>query len=213
LYGGATNEEIAEIQVRFPDSFYGFGTVDLSGAPEAAAVAAEINHAIRDLGLYGISLDPGFCEPPLRADDRLVVEAARACGRLGVPLMLTMAGLAGPDIYWCHPQFVDRLAIACPDTNLVLAHGCWPHVQSVCAVAIARSNVYVSPDQGMMNTVGTSDYVAAINTFMADQFVFASSFPTGPLVEMIGIYENLPIRDKVRPKIMYENGARLLGLL
>ena len=79
-------------------------------------------------------------------------------------------------------------------------------------MALARPNVYVSPDQGMMNTVGTNDYVAAVNTFMEDQFLFASSFPTGPLVEMVDIYEELAIADDVRPKIMYENAARLLRL-
>jgi uncharacterized protein len=212
IYRGATNEEIAEIELRYPGVFYGFGTLDLSNIRSVGAVAREVEYAISELGLHGISLDPGFCLPPLKADDHLVVETAVACGRLGVPLLLTMAGLAGPDTYWCHPQYVDRLAAACPETNIVLAHGCWPHVQAVCAVALARPNVYVSPDQGMMNTVGTSDYVAAINTFMADQFVFASSFPTGPLVEMVEIYEQLDIRDDVRPKIMYENAVRLLGL-
>lgn len=212
LYGGATNQEIAQIQDRHPGVFYGFGTVELSPGANGNELDRAVHHAIREIGLYGISLDPGFGTAPLRADDPAVVAVARACGRLGVPLMLTMAGLAGPDTDWCHPRYADRLAAGCPDTKIILAHGCWPHVQAVCAVALARPNVYVSPDQGMMHTVGTNDYVAAVNTFMADQFVFASSFPTGPLVEMIEIYEQLHIRDEVRPKIMYDNGARLLGL-
>lgn len=212
LYGGATNEDIAEIQDRHAGVFYGFGTVDLSIGASGDELSHAVHHAIRELGLYGISLDPGFGAAPLHADGPAVLEVARVCGRLGVPLMLTMAGLAGPDTDWCHPRYADRLAAACPDTKIVLAHGCWPHVQAVCAVALARPNVYVSPDQGMMHTVGTSDYVAAINTFLADQFVFATSFPTGPLVEMVEIYERLGIRDELRQKIMYDNGARLLGL-
>lgn len=145
-----------------------------------AAMIAEVDRVIRDLGLRGISLDPGWSDPPAHADHDDAREVADRCAELDVPLMLTTSALVGADTAFSHPVFIDRLAAACPDTKIIAAHGGWPLVQEMCAVAMARPNVYVSADQGMLSTVGTMDYLAAINTIISDQFLFASSYPTGP---------------------------------
>lgn len=211
-YGGPTSDEIAAIQEMFPDKLTGFGTTQLGHPKGRSAMLAEVDRVINELGLKGISLDPGWSDPPVHADHEDVKAVAARCAELGVPLMLTASGLLGPDTAFSHPVYIDRLAAACPKTTIIAAHGGWPLVQEMCAVALARPNVYVSADQGMLNTVGTMDYVAAINTFMGDQFLFASSYPTGPLQGSIDTLAKLPINDAMRPKIMYENAARVLGL-
>jgi predicted TIM-barrel fold metal-dependent hydrolase len=52
------------------------------------------------------------------------------------------------------------------------------------------------------------------NTLLQDRILFASSWMTLglPLKQIIQETEELPLKDTVKPKWMYENAARLLKL-
>jgi predicted TIM-barrel fold metal-dependent hydrolase len=54
-------------------------------------------------------------------------------------------------------------------------------------------------------------YVQALNTVIGDKVVFASAHPFVEQEEAIRIYKNLPLKDDVRRKVMYDNARRILG--
>ncbi|MBI4505697.1 MAG: amidohydrolase family protein [Chloroflexi bacterium] len=216
-FGSVTNEDIADLQRRYPDRFIGIGAVR-AGRP---STLRELDRAVRELGLRGISTDPGLHgvsdedsagDVPKYPSDPAICEVAWRCALLGVPLLLTLSILAGPDLSYVHPLHVDRLAAACPETKIVVAHACWPYAQEMCGVAFRRPNVFISPDMYMMRCPGVPDFVRAANTFLADRFLFGSAYPSCPLKPLLDYYAELPIDDHVRPKIMHENAARLLGI-
>jgi len=52
------------------------------------------------------------------------------------------------------------------------------------------------------------------NTLLQDRMLFASSWMTLglPLKQIIQEMENLPLKESVKPKWMYENAARILNI-
>lgn len=207
-HGAVSNDDIADLERRYAGKLLGTGGVPL-GRPDTLR---ELDRCIRELGLHGVAIDPGFNDPPMYPSDSRVCEVAQRCAALRVPLLINVSMVAGPDVSYADPLHIDRLAAACPDTTIVAAHGCWPYAQAMCGVAFRRSNVWVSADMYMMGCPGVPDYVMAMNTFLADRFLFGSAYPSCPLQPLLDYYAQLPIDDRVRPKVMYANAARLLGL-
>jgi predicted TIM-barrel fold metal-dependent hydrolase len=205
--GTVSNDDVAEIQ-RTTKRLVGFGAVPIG----TSDWASEAERCIRELGLHGIAIDPGFNSPPVYANDPRVAEIARKCMELRVPLMVTMSAMAGPDLSFAAPATLDQLAASFPDLQIIAAHACWPYVQEMCGVAFRRRNVYVSPDMYMLNCPGVSDFIVAANSFLQDQFLFGTAYPSAPLGPLISAYNSFPLDDNVREKIMYKNAARLLGL-
>ncbi|NIQ95833.1 MAG: amidohydrolase family protein, partial [Desulfuromonadales bacterium] len=99
-----------------------------------------------------------------------------------------------------------------PDLKVVLTHGGWPWVSQALHLAIRRPNLYLSPDMYLANMPGMDDYLKAANGFLADRFIFASSYPFCPAAGYAAWYRTLPLSDAAREKTMCRNAARLLGL-
>ena len=207
-FGTVLNDDIAELQRAHNNRLLGFGAVRIG----QAGSVQEAERCIRELGLHGISICPGFNDPPMLASDSRVAEIAAKCEQMDVPLMITLSAMGGPDLTYTNPADLDKLAASFPNVAIIAAHACWPYVQEMCGVAFKRPNVYVSPDMYMLNCPGVSDFVTAANSFLQDQFLFGTAYPSAPLKPLMDAYEAFPLKDSVREKIMYGNAARLLKL-
>ena len=183
-HGIVTNEDVADLVRQHPGKLIGTGGVRLGRANSVT----QVDHAIKELGLRGIAIDPGFNDPPMYSSAQEVFEVARRCAVHGVPLIINASTVAGPDVSYADTVHIDRLAAACPDTTIVVSHGCWPNAQAMCGVAFRRDNVWVSPDMYMMACPGVPDYVMGINTFLADRFLFGTAYPSCPLKPLIDYY-------------------------
>ena len=121
-------------------------------------------------------------------------------------------GNAGPDLNYTHPALIDRILADFPTLKVVCSHGNWPWVTEILHVAFRRSNIYVSPDMYLPNMPGMDDYVKAADGFLADRFIYASSFPFCPIKDYAEWFLKLPIRSASMEKIVYKNAVRLLKL-
>lgn len=207
-YGQIPNEDFAELVRRQSSQFVCFAAVD-TASPQAAD---QLEEAVRDLGLAGLTLDPGFYDPPRYVDDPLFEPLYRRCAQLGVPVMITYSGHAGPDIGYADPVRMDRVAAAFPDLSIVVVHAGWPWVPQILGVAFRRPNIYLSPDMYLVNMPGASDYVEAANGFLRDRVFFGSSYPFLPLDDAVTVYTSLPFKPDVLTAVMGGNAARLLNL-
>jgi predicted TIM-barrel fold metal-dependent hydrolase len=72
--------------------------------------------------------------------------------------------------------------------------------------------VYLMPDMYFHGLPGHEMYTAAINTFAADQFLFATAYPSRPLELTVDQYCALPLRSEALNKVCYSTAARLLKL-
>lgn len=200
-----SNDEIVAL-VRGRASLIGIGSVDVL-RHDAAGVAAEVER-VAALGLAGLNLEPGFGAVPLAFDAPALWPAYETAQRLQLPVFL-MSGPTTPDLAFNDPSAIGRVARRFPDLPLVVSHGAWPRVAEIVGVAFRYPNVHLAPDMYVF-LPGSGPYVEAVNSFLADQFLFGTSFPFRPMKQTVDDFLALGIADAALPKVLFDNAARLL---
>mgnify|MGYP001764581739 CR=1 FL=1 len=114
-----------------------------------------------------------------QAPNRLLGHGAQ----LGVPVFL-MTGPTTPDPRFNDPAPLANVARAFPQLPIVCYHGWWPNVAQAIGLAFRYENIHLVPDMYLF-VAGSKAYVEAANGFMADQFLFGSSYPFRPIQQSI----------------------------
>ncbi len=174
------------------------------------AVIHEIERAVRQLGLVGINIEPGFGDPPIKYDHPVLYSVYETCQHLGVPVFL-MSGPTSPSLDYTDPAPIGRVASAFPDLSIVIHHGAWPYVNEVLGVAFKHPNVFLVPDMYLF-LPGGGLYVEAGNGFLRDQLMFASSYPFRAMKQTVDDFLALPWKDEVLDGILHGNADRVLKL-
>jgi hypothetical protein len=208
VYGSVTNRDVADIVREYPGRFVGVGSLDPSDRRRAIA---QIDEAI-ELGLKGINIEPGAYASPLYPDDRRLYPIYAHCEDRAIPVVVMAGGSAGPDLTYTDPAHIDRVAGDFPGMKIALSHGGWPWVHQILHVAYRRPNVYVSPDQYLCNMPGMDDYVRAADGFLAERFLYGSSYPFIGVERYAEWFRKLPIAPERMERLMYRNAAEFLGL-
>lgn len=207
-YGSLSNDDVAKIVADYPGRFVGTASID----PSNRKIASEqINQAI-NLGFRAINIEPGSYPLPLMADDRKLYPIYAQCEDADIPVIIMAGGSAGPDLSYTEPTHLDRVAADFPNLKIVVSHGGWPWVHQMLHIAFRRPNVYLSPDQYLANLPGSDDYIRAADGFLADRFLYASSYPFTPVTGYAAWFKTLPIRPESMEKILFRNAAKLLRL-
>lgn len=208
FFGSVSNDDVGAIVRDHPGRFIGIAAID--PANRRAAIA-EIDRMM-NAGFRGINVEPGAYPVPIYPDDRRLYPIYAHCEDRDIPIVLMTGGNPGPDLSYTDPATVDRVAADFPQLKIVLSHGNWPWVHQILHVAFRRPNVFVSPDMYLFDLPGSDDYVKAADTYLADQFVYASAYPFTPLKDYAERFLRLPIRPESMRKVLHDNAARLLKL-
>jgi predicted TIM-barrel fold metal-dependent hydrolase len=203
-----SNQDVADIVRAWPGRFVGIGSIDPRDRKKALA---QIDEALA-LGLKGINLEPGTYAEPLYADDRRLYPIYAYCEDNRIPVTIMAGGSAGPDLSYTYPVHVDRVAGDFPQLRIAITHGGWPWVQEMLHIAFRRPNVYLSPDQYLCNMPGMEAWIQAANGFLADRFLYASSYPFIGVKAYAQWFRSLPIRRELLDDLMGRNAQRFLGL-
>lgn len=206
--GGISNDEVAELVQEYPDRFIGFGAIDPSNRREALN---EIDRVIKVLGFKGVTVEPGMLTKPVYPNDQSLYPIYARCEELGIPVILTAGGNAGPDLSYTLPIYFDKVAVDFPSLPIISAHGSWPWVTEILHVAFRRTNVFVSPDMYLFNVPGCNEYIQAANYYLEDRLLFASSYPFVHLKQAVDYVKNLSLKEGVMEKFLYKNAQQLLG--
>jgi len=209
-WGSVSNDDVGELVRRYPDRFAGFAGVD---AHDPGATD-EIRRSVEELGCRGISILPGWSDPPLHDDDPKVYPLYETALALGVPVMVTSSHWIGPDQSYAMPEYLQRVAFDFPELTIIVGHACWPWTTQACALAMRCTNVYLMPEFYMYyeHMPGAGDYVGAANSFLSHRMLYSSCFPTRSLTEALEAFRRLPIEPESQELLLWRNGARLLGL-
>ena len=115
-----------------------------------------------------------------------------------MPVIMLAGGNAGPDIGYTVPVALDRVLADFPKLKVAVAHGGWPWVHQVLHIAFRRPNLYLSPDMYLVNMPGMNDYLKAADGFLAERFIYGSSFPLCPAKGYLDWFNTLPINRKTK---------------
>jgi uncharacterized protein len=122
-----------------------------------------------------------------------------------------MPGGGGVRLKYSNPMCVDDVAADFPSLDIILAHPSFPWQEEALAIAVHKPNVYIDLS-GWSPKYFPEILVQYINTRLKHKMLFGSDYPLIAPDRWLSDFEKLPIRDEVRPLVLKENAARLLGL-
>ena len=123
-----------------------------------------------------------------------------------------MPGGGGMKLKYAAPiPHIDDIAADFPGLTVIMAHPAWPWVEEQIAVALHKPNVYIDLS-GWAPRYIPQQLIHEANTRLQDKVLFGSDFPYLPPDRWLSGFDQLEIRDEVRPKILLENAKRVLGL-
>jgi hypothetical protein len=122
-----------------------------------------------------------------------------------------MPGGGGVKLKYSNPMAVDDVAADFPDLDIILAHPSFPWQEEALAIAVHKPNVYIDLS-GWSPKYFPEILIQYTNTRLRDKMLFGSDFPLITPDRWLADFEKIAIRDEVRPLVLKENAAKLLGL-
>lgn len=207
-------EEIAEGAARNNDVLIPFGSVD-PHAPDAIGRARQL---VEDHGVRGWKFHPtvqGFdpCDetyfPLFAALEEFGLPAIFHTGQTGIGARLP--GGYGLRLAPSNPMLLDAVAAAFPGLTIIMAHPSVPWQDEAISVATHKANVYIDLS-GWAPRYFPPQLVRQAGSVLQDKVLFGSDFPMLTPERWFRDFADLDLKDTVRPKILKDNAAAVLGL-
>ncbi len=208
------NDQVLEAARANPDVLIPFGSVD----PHKGKLAVREAHELVQAGVRGFKFHPNTqafwpndsAHYPLY---EVIAEAGLIAlfhsGTTGIGA--GMPGGGGVRLKYSNPMAVDDVAADFPGLDIILAHPSFPWQDEALAIAVHKPNVYIDLS-GWSPKYFPENLIQYTNTRLRTKMLFGSDFPLITPDRWLSDFEQLPIRDEVRPLVLKENAARLLRL-
>jgi uncharacterized protein len=153
-------------------------------------------------------------------NDPAVYPIYEAAAELGLPIVFHTgqtgigAGLPGGRgirLRYSDPMLIDDVAADLPSLTVILAHPSVPWQDSAISMATHKANVYIDLS-GWSPKYFAPQLVRAINGLLKQKVLFGSDFPLLTPERWLADFDRLEIKPEVRPLVLKENAARILGL-
>ncbi|WP_031037156.1 amidohydrolase family protein [Streptomyces sp. NRRL F-5650] len=209
------NEEVAENCAAHADVLVPFASVD---PHKGRAGVREARRLVEEHGVRGFKFHPSI--QAFSPNDRMAYPLYEAIEELGVPALFHTgqtgigAGLPGGGgirLKYSDPMLVDDVAVDFPELRIILAHPSFPWQDEALAVATHKPYVYIDLS-GWSPKYFPPQLVRYANTLLKDKVLFGSDYPVITPDRWLADFDRLDIRPEVRPRILKDNAARLLGL-
>ena len=209
------NEEIAEAALRYPDAIIPFASIDPA---KGRAGAKQVRRLVEEHGVRGFKFHPNV--QAFFPNDRVaypLYEAIEECGAISVfhtgqtGIGAGAPGGGGIRLKYSNPMFVDDVAADFPGMPIILAHPSFPWQDEALSVATHKPQVYIDLS-GWSPKYFPPQLVQYANSLLQDKVLFGTDYPLLTPERWLADFDKLPIKDSVRPKILKDNAARLLGL-
>ena len=209
------NEEVAEVARANSDVLIPFASVD----PHKGKLGVrEARRLIAEHGVRGFKFHPNT--QAFWPNDRAFYPLYEAIAEAGLIALFHsgttgigagMPGGGGVRLKYSNPMCVDDVAADFPELRIILAHPSFPWQDEALAVAVHKPNVYIDLS-GWSPKYFPPNLIQYTNTLLKDKMLFGSDFPLITPDRWLADFDKIDIKDEVRPLVLKENAARLLGL-
>lgn len=210
----ALNRIVANIVEKYPDRFTGIGTISLENFSIKKALY-QIDECA-EIGFIGLSIEPAFFGRSL--DDRQLypIYAKAMEKNLLVSLHTGINYTTNCPISGENPILLDHIACDFPDLTLIAAHGGWPWIAEMVAVARKHPNIYMefgglAPKYIGAPGSGWEMMFRFMNSVLSDQVLYGTDWPTMDHQRTLAEWQDLPLKPKVQEKLFADNAKKLLG--
>lgn len=206
--------EILARAAEHADVLIPFASVDPHDGAEAVARLTDLVAA----GARGLKLHPSL--QAFAPDDPAVYPLYEVAAEAGVPVVFHTgqtgigAGLPGGrgiKLRFSDPMLIDDVAADLPSLPIVLAHPSVPWQDAAISIATHKANVFIDLS-GWSPRYFPPQLVRAANGRLRRKVLFGSDYPVITPDRWLADFAELEIRPEVRPLILKDNAARLLGL-
>ncbi|MFI5844801.1 amidohydrolase family protein [Catenuloplanes sp. NPDC051500] len=210
-----SSEEIADACAKHAGTLIPFGSVDPWRGRAAVRQARGLveRHGVRGFkfhpSLQAFAVNDRRAYPLYAELEALGVIALFHSGQTGIGA--GTPGGSGIRLRYANPLDLDDVAADFPDLRIVIAHPSFPWQDEALAVATHKPNVYIDLS-GWSPKYFPPQLVRYANTLLSDRVLFGSDFPVLTPDRWLADFAALDIKPEVRPKILRDNAARLLGL-
>ncbi|MGN9786438.1 amidohydrolase family protein [Nonomuraea sp. ZG12] len=210
------NDEIAEDCAEHADVLIPFASID---PWKGRAGAREARRLVEQYGVRGFKFHPSI--QGMAPNDRAAYPLYEAIEELGVPALFHtgqtgigagVPGGGGIRLKYSNPMLLDDVAVDFPELRIILAHPSFPWQDEALSVATHKPYVYIDLS-GWSPKYFPPQLVQYANTLLKDKVLFGSDFPVITPDRWMADFDKLEIKPEVRPKILKDNAARLLGLV
>lgn len=210
-----SNEEIAGAAAEHADVLIPFGSIDPA---RGAAGIREARRLVTEHGVRGFKFHPSI--QAFEPNDRQHYPFWAELEGLGVPALFHtgqtgigsgLPGGRGIKLRYSDPMLLDDVAADFPGLTIVMAHPSVPWQDAAISVAQHKANVYIDLS-GWSPKYFPPQLVRAANTQLRQKVLFGSDYPLLTPERWLRDFAALEIKDDVRPLIMKDNAARVLGL-
>lgn len=209
-----SNEEVAEVAAANPDVMIPFASVD----PARSDAAERARRLIRDHGVRGFKFHPNI--QGFFPNDRQAYPLYEVIAEAGLPALFHtghsgigsgLPGGGGLRLKYSNPIYVDDVAADFPELPIVLAHPSFPWQDEALSIAMHKPEVHIDLS-GWSPKYFPPQLIQYTNTLLRRQVLFGSDYPMITPERWLRDFERLEIDDEVKPMVLKENAARLLGL-
>jgi len=210
-----TNEAVLQFAADHPDIAIPFISIDPTRGTEGVREARRLVEAG---GVRGLKLHPPLQQ--FEPNDRLAYPLYEVFAAARLPVLFHtghsgigtgMPGGGGVRLKYGHPMPIDDVAVDFPDLPIVLAHPSFPWQDEAISVCLHKPQVYIDLS-GWSPKYFSPTLVQYANTLLKHKVLFGSDYPLITPDRWLADFEKIAIRDEVRPLILKDNAARLLGL-
>jgi hypothetical protein len=211
-----SNEEIAEQCAAHADVLIPFASID---PWKGRAAVRQARRLVTEHGVRGFKFHPSM--QAFHPYDRMAYPLYAELEALGVPAVFHsgqtgigagMPGGAGIRLRYSDPMDIDDVAVDFPDLRIVLAHPSFPWQDEALAVATHKPTVHIDLS-GWSPKYFPPQLVRYANSLLRHKVLFGSDYPAITPQRWLDDFDALDIKPEVRPLILKENAARLLGLV
>jgi predicted TIM-barrel fold metal-dependent hydrolase len=208
------NAEVLEAAARNPDVLIPFASVD----PHKGKLAVREAREWIERGARGFKFHPNT--QAFWPNDVMVYPLYEVIAEAGLIALFHsgttgigagLPGGGGVRLKYSNPMAVDDVAADFPGLNIILAHPSFPWQEEALAIAVHKPNVYIDLS-GWSPKYFPEILVRYTNTLLKHKMLFGSDYPLITPDRWLKDFEKIDIRDEVRPLVLKENAARLLGL-
>src|SRR3982750_4734729 len=210
-----SNDQVLEFAAAHTDVVLPFISVDPTRGPEAIREARRLvdTGQVRGLKLH----------PPLQQffpNDRVAYPLYEIFAARRLPVLFHTGhsgigsgapGGAGIRLKYGHPMPIDDVAVDFPEMPIIMAHPSFPWQDEAISVCLHKPTVYIDLS-GWSPKYFSPTLVQYANTLLKSKVLFGSDYPLLTPERWMADFENVAFKPDVRPLILKDNAAQLLGV-
>ncbi len=180
----------------------------------------ELREYLKEGSVRGLKLYPGY--EPFYPNDPKLHKAYELAGEFNVPMMIHSGDTYDPKgrVRYAHPLHVDDVAVDYPEVNIIICHIGNPWIRDCMEVVYKNKNVYTD-----ISGLVLGDFTDRFEVYMQkqlqdmlsygvepDKVLFGTDWPISSMESYIQFMSELPLPERDKKKILFENSARLFNL-